>query len=73
MQSHTLAEAIFGGIKVDNCLLMTNDIVVKMKSEDEGLVWEFLVENETLIRCPCMQYYPSTVMVGRHLHEAVEI
>lgn len=24
--SHTLTEAIFGGIKVDNCLLMINDI-----------------------------------------------
>ena len=26
-QLHTLAEAIFGGIKVDNCLLMTNDML----------------------------------------------
>lgn len=25
--AHTLAEAIFGGIKVDNCLLMMKDMV----------------------------------------------
>lgn len=26
--AHTFAEAILGGIKVDNCLLITNDIMV---------------------------------------------
>lgn len=29
---HTLAEAIFGGINVDNCLLIINDIVDALKN-----------------------------------------
>lgn len=33
MSKHTFAEAIFGGIKVDNCLLMINDILVEKSFE----------------------------------------
>lgn len=39
-RAHTLAEAIFGGIKVDNCLLMTNDMIVGGTSEVVGVFFE---------------------------------
>lgn len=39
-REHTLAEAILGGIKVDNCLLMTNDMIVGGTSEVVRMFFE---------------------------------